>query len=79
MRSGQYNEAIKQFKAALDNDPKNQTAVYHLILALRKSGQKEEIPDLLKRLAQLREQATLQQRKRNRCELLESDTSPDRP
>jgi hypothetical protein len=33
--------------------PKDQTTLYHLIQALRKTGNKNEIADLLKRLAEL--------------------------
>lgn len=79
LRVGQYNEAIKQCREALDDDPKNQTAVYHMILALRKTGKTDEVPELLKRLAQLREEATQQQRRRNRYELVEGDTGSDHP
>jgi ABC-type sugar transport system substrate-binding protein len=57
--SWQYPEAVEQCREALKSDPKDQTALYRLIQALRKTGQKNEIPDLLKRLAQLREQATV--------------------
>jgi predicted GIY-YIG superfamily endonuclease len=45
--------------------------VYHLILALRKIGQTAEIPELLKRLAQLREEAAKEQSRRNRYRLVE--------
>ena len=50
-------------------DPKDQTAVYRLIQALRKTGQKKEIPELLQRLAKLREQATEEERQRYRYKL----------
>ena len=42
-----------------------------LIQALRKTGQQAEIPDLLKRLAQLREEATREERERYRYKLIE--------
>ena len=45
-------QAIDQCRKALAIDPKDQTAVYRLIQALRKTGQKKEIPELLQRLAQ---------------------------
>jgi hypothetical protein len=53
--------------------------VYRLIQALRKTGEKAEIPDLLKRLAQLREQATKEERERYRYKLIEEDTSAKPP
>jgi tetratricopeptide (TPR) repeat protein len=73
MRVGQYPEAVEQCRAALKSDPKDQTALYRLIQALRKTGQQAEIPDLLKRLAQLREQATKEERERYRYKLIEED------
>jgi tetratricopeptide (TPR) repeat protein len=54
LRNNQPQKAIQECRAALATDPADQQAVYHLILALRKAGSKEEIPDLLKRLNQLR-------------------------
>jgi hypothetical protein len=54
MQTGQYAEAAAQCREALRSDPKDQTALYRLIQALRKTGQQGEIPHLLKRLAQPR-------------------------
>ena len=71
MQAGEYQAAIDQCRKALINDPKDQTAVYRLIQALRKTGQKTEIPELLQRLAQLREQATQEERERYRYKLFE--------
>lgn len=71
LQTGQYGEAAEQCRKALSLDPKDQAAVYHLIQALRKTGQKDEIPDLLKRLASLREQAAKEERDRYRYKLVE--------
>ncbi len=79
LQTAQYQDAIEQCRKALDDDPKNQTAVYHLIQALRKTGEREEIPELLKRLAQLREQATEDERRRDRYKLVEEDAQPQEP
>src|SRR3989440_207105 len=79
MQTGEYQEAVDQCRRALSSDPKDQTALYRLIQALRKTGQKAEIPDLLKRLAQLREQATKEERERYRYKLIEEDTPPRPP
>ncbi len=79
MENGQYQEAIEQCRKSLVSDPKDQTAVYRLIQALRKTGQKQEIPDLLKRLAQLREEATQDERERYRYKLFEEGTSDQPP
>jgi tetratricopeptide (TPR) repeat protein len=73
MQAGQYPEAIEQCRKALAIDPKDQTAVYRLIQALRKTGQNKEIPELLSRLAQLREQANNEEREKYRYKLLEDE------
>jgi hypothetical protein len=69
----QYPEAVDQCREALKSDPKDQTALYRLIQALRKTRQQGEIPDLLTRLAQLREQATKEERERYRYKLIEEE------
>jgi tetratricopeptide (TPR) repeat protein len=79
MQTGQYQEAIVQCRKALSIDPKDQTAVYRLIQALRKTGQKKEIPELLQRLARLREQATQEERERYRYKLIEKETPAEQP
>jgi tetratricopeptide (TPR) repeat protein len=71
METGQYHESIAQCRKALLSDPKDQTAVYRLIQGLRKTGQQKEIPGLLTRLAELREQASKDERERNRYKLFE--------
>jgi tetratricopeptide (TPR) repeat protein len=73
MLTGQYQEAIEQCRKALASDPKDQTAVYRLIQALRKTKQTKEIPELLQRLAKLREQATQDERERYRYKLFIGD------
>jgi tetratricopeptide (TPR) repeat protein len=75
MQTGQYQQAIEQCRKALVSDPKDQTAVYRLIQALRKTGEKKEIPELLQRLAKLREQATQEERERYRYKLFEDEPS----
>ena len=74
LQSGQYSEAAAQCRKALESDPKDQAALYHLIQALRKSGKNREIPDLLKRLALLRQEATKEEREQYRYKLVEGDT-----
>jgi lipopolysaccharide biosynthesis regulator YciM len=60
LRDGHTQAAIEQCRAALTTDPKDQQALYHLILALRQTDQKDQVPELLKQLMQLRT-ATQQQ------------------
>ena len=76
MQTGEYAQAVEQCRKALESDPKNQTALYHLIQALRKTGDKGEIPDLLKRLALLRKQSAHEESERYRYKLVEQDAQP---
>lgn len=76
LQTGQYKPAIEQCRKALEFDPKNQTALYHLIQSLRKTGDQREIPDLLKRLAEVRKQAAREQSERYQYKLVEEDTHP---
>jgi tetratricopeptide (TPR) repeat protein len=73
LRAGQFPEAAVQCRKALDMDPKDQSAIYHLIQALRKTDNKTEIPELLKRLALLRQQATNDEREQYRYKLVEDE------
>ena len=79
LQEGQYEEAIEQCRKALQSDPKDRTAVYHLIQALRKTVNNAEIPDLLKRLALLRQQAAKETSERYQYKLVEDDTPPKPP
>ncbi len=74
LESAQYSEAAVQCRKALEIDPKDQSAVYHLIQALRKSDKNREIPELLKRLASLRQQAVNDEREQYRYKLVEGET-----
>jgi tetratricopeptide (TPR) repeat protein len=76
LEDGKYPEAAEQCRKALEIDPKDQTALYHLIQALRKTDKKSEIPELLKRLAQLRQEATNDEREQYRYKLIEGDPQP---
>jgi tetratricopeptide (TPR) repeat protein len=76
LQAGSYREAAEQCRKALAEDPKDQTALYHLIQALRKMDDKAEIPDLLKRLAQLRKQTSHEESQRNQYKLVEEDSQP---
>src|SRR5216683_1503761 len=79
LQAGRNQAAAEQCRKALDSDPKNQTALYHLIQALRKTGEKGELPGLLKRLADLRAEATRQERERYRYKLIEEGEPATRP
>jgi len=74
LENRQYAEAAEQCRKAIEIDPKDQTAIYHLIQALRRTDNQKEIPELLKRLATLRQQATNEEREQYRYKLVEGDT-----
>jgi tetratricopeptide (TPR) repeat protein len=68
--SGQHALAAKECRLVLQQDPSDQGALYHLVIALRKMGTSTEIPDLLKRLAKARQDATKVEGERNRYKLI---------
>ena len=72
MESGQNTLAIAECRLALRNNENDQTALYHLVLALRKTKDQKEIPDLLKRLAKARQLATKEEAENNRYKLVVS-------
>lgn len=63
--------AVEQSRESLRYDPNDQVALYHLIVGLRRTGQKAELPTLLQRLAELRQKATREEGERNRYKLVE--------
>jgi len=73
LRSGRTSEAIAESRRALKDDPNDQSAIYHLIVALRKTGNVAEVPDLVQRLAQVTGDARKQEAERNRYKLVEDE------
>ena len=55
LQTGQTALAARECDLALRQNPEDQQAVYHLILALRKGDRKQEIPALVKKLVELRD------------------------
>jgi tetratricopeptide (TPR) repeat protein len=72
MESGETVLAIKECRLALESNANDQTALYHLVLALRKTKDQREIPDLLQRLAKARQQASKEEAEHNRYKLVVS-------
>ena len=68
--SGQNSLAIKECRTVLEQSPEDQTALYRLIMALRKTGEQAEIPDLLRKLAKARQNATKEEGEKNRYKLV---------
>jgi tetratricopeptide (TPR) repeat protein len=79
IRSGQYNLAIEQCRLALRYSPSDQTSIYHLIVALRhsgQSGQRAEIQTLVKRLSDLQQASRQAETDRKRFKLVEQEPVP---
>jgi tetratricopeptide (TPR) repeat protein len=76
LQAGQFQDAASECRKALEINPKDQTAVYRLIQALRKTDDKKDLPELLKRLADLRKQAAREEGERNRFRLVEGVSQP---
>src|SRR6185437_2377746 len=72
--AGQNRLAIEQCRKAIEIDPKDQTSLYRLIQALRKAGETTEIPGLLKRLAQLRQQDAKEKKQHYQYKVVEGDS-----
>jgi tetratricopeptide (TPR) repeat protein len=73
LKSGQNTLAIEQCRRALQTDPANQSALYHLIMASHNSGQKADINALEQRLLLLQSGAGGQQENRTRYKFVEPD------
>ncbi len=79
MTLGQYESAIKECRTALKYDPANETAMYHLIISLRHSGHNDELPPLVKRLAELHKESLRHETDRKRFRLMEEDETKPKP
>lgn len=73
MEQGKTRQAIEQSRRAFEEDPTDQTALYHLILALRKGNRAGEIPELTTKLAALREQARAKEAAEHKYALVEAN------
>jgi tetratricopeptide (TPR) repeat protein len=78
IRSEKYDLAIEQCRLALKDSPSDQSAMYHLIIALRHSGAEgqREIPALVKQLSDLKQTARQLETEKKRFQLVEQKTSP---
>jgi tetratricopeptide (TPR) repeat protein len=63
--------AMEESRAALKLDPNDQQALYHLILSLRKTGDKDQIAPLLKQMAAARASTQGEQTRNKRFQLQE--------
>lgn len=71
LQAGKDQLAVEESREALRYDSNDQVALYHLIVGLRRTGHKTELPSLLQRLAELRQKATKEEGEHNRYKLVE--------
>ncbi len=69
LQAGELDHSIGQSRAALEIRPNDQQAVYHLILALRRTDHRSEVAALVQRLAQLRKDAAIEQSHHTRYQI----------
>jgi tetratricopeptide (TPR) repeat protein len=71
-QSGEISLAVQENEAALHINPKDEQALFHLILALRKSEKKAEVNELVQRLIKVRQEKESMQMQTRRHRLEES-------
>lgn len=78
VHSRQYNLAIEQCRIALKYSPSDEAAAYHLLIALRHSGQSDspEIKALVKQLSAMHQDSMKKESDRKRYRLVEQDAPP---
>lgn len=74
LRSGKTELAIEQCEAALKENPNDQEALYRLILSLRRTSRRGEIPALTNRLIALRNAKNQREKHTTRFQLVDSAT-----
>jgi tetratricopeptide (TPR) repeat protein len=72
MHAGQYPQAIDECHEALRYDPSDETATYHLLIALKHSGRTDELAALSTRLAQLHRDSLKHENERKSFRLVEA-------
>lgn len=75
LQDGNINGAIEQSRLAVRANSSDQTALYHLILALRKAGKQKEVTQLMQQLTRLREQARKKEVNERKYALVEQRAS----
>ncbi len=79
LKSGNLKESVVESRLALKQDPDDRTAVYHLIEALRKSGDTSEVPALVARMQKVVEAEAKNQAKVYQFRLVEPEHAGANP
>lgn len=71
LQSDQTNLSIEQSREALKIDPNDEQAIFHLMIAFRKTGQKAEVAELVRRLVQVRQDQQTERKRKKVYRLIE--------
>ncbi len=72
LKSNQIQLSIQHSRESLRLLPSDQIALYHLIQELRKSGQRQELPQLVKRVSELRQESRDKEALQSRYKIFET-------
>ena len=76
----QYDRAIKECHLALQYDPSDESAMYHLVISLRHSGHNnDELQPLVKRLSEMHQESMHRETERKRYRLVEEEPPGAQP
>jgi DNA-binding SARP family transcriptional activator len=75
----QYDRAISECRTALQYDPSDETAMYHLIISMRHSGHQDDLPPLVKRLSEMHQESLQRETDRKRYRLVEEGSPAAKP
>ena len=74
MSSGQFDLAAEECRQALRYVPTDETATFHLLISLKHTGKKDELPGLVKRLLELHQQSLQKELDRKKYRLVDDQT-----
>jgi len=80
MSLNEYQQAIKECQIALQYDPSNEAAMYHLVISMRHTGRSaDELQPLVKRLAEMHKESLQRETDRKRYRLVEEGSPTAQP
>ena len=74
LQSGKFDLAIEQSREAVKSAPEDETALYQLILAMKRAGRTSEVPTLLKQFQSLRQASFRKQDQLRKYTLVEGNS-----
>jgi tetratricopeptide (TPR) repeat protein len=78
LKTGESEKAIEQLQKAVELDPSDKTATYHLLLALRKAGRDKASQQLVDRVRALLDNEKASEIARNRFRLMKAEPDAER-